>query len=675
MKRLALIFIILLLFPSFGQSAILFYDNCETDRTEVLWEKRLSPIGGKTITISSEQKLAGNNSYKFYYPAGSTKHAVITVKNEPARSAVINQDKWYGYALYLPADWQNPTSWMSIENHHDVTHDAAGNTWVPRLDACDYCDDIALPWKPVSFWIVGTTAAPTFNLKIAGSPEYCMAYPQDATCSFHSYRNTSINGAVLNKGAWNRIVMHLRLNYNDGDALTEVWINSAKISTTNRNCFNDVNDSAYFWIGIYAGSTASHTQFYDEIRIGDSNSSYAEVDPGGTVPHIPPTVTITSPAGTQAITQGDSLNFTCTRTLGDGTSWQSVVWNFDTSGIANATVEDPGSRQFNIVGDFTVTVTVTDNNGLIGSDTVPITVGAPPAGPDPVNRYELESGAIITDAEGNENLVNNGTIVNEGTGTESDPPGYGTHGVVLNGSSQYFSVANYDAQNPWQVGEPDGTILCALKPDTFTTNRIIASRWGSTAASKVIALMIYSNGAPGLMIGDGDSVEYLWMSQPMTIGHRYLVGWQVSQSDKSYRVIARDVETGSWLTLLAGTYTDNMYLAGTTAWNIGRATSGYYFDGTLYWLRTYNEELTSAEMEEILTANTPEPATLVTVNTAGGTPYILLETGSTDLQVAYASGSGTGQLTFSGTAHRNELITVTTSGSTIVAMRNLTYGT
>ena len=89
-----------------------------------------------------------------------------------------------------------------------------------------------------------------------------------------------------------------------------------------------------------------------------------------------PEVQIDSPSGTQVIEEGDSLSFTCTASDIDGTI-ASYLWHFDGAGIADDASEDPGSKTFSTAGDYTVTVTVTDNEGGIGTANVLVRVTTP----------------------------------------------------------------------------------------------------------------------------------------------------------------------------------------------------------------------------------------------------------------------------------------------------------
>jgi hypothetical protein len=107
---------------------------------------------------------------------------------------------------------------------------------------------------------------------------------------------------------------------------------------------------------------------------GDPWASLAELRVLGTLAsgNQAPNGIIDSPSGDVTITVGSSVNFAGTASDPDGHLPLTYRWNFGAgSGIADATVQDPGSRQFNNIGTFTVTFTVTDSLGL--SDPTPAT--------------------------------------------------------------------------------------------------------------------------------------------------------------------------------------------------------------------------------------------------------------------------------------------------------------
>ncbi len=80
---------------------------------------------------------------------------------------------------------------------------------------------------------------------------------------------------------------------------------------------------------------------------------------------------IATPSGNVNIAIGESVHFSGTGTSPDGNVPLSFFWNFG-GGAANSTVEDPGNVAFSRSGTFTVTFTVSDNQG--NSDATPATV-------------------------------------------------------------------------------------------------------------------------------------------------------------------------------------------------------------------------------------------------------------------------------------------------------------
>jgi hypothetical protein len=96
----------------------------------------------------------------------------------------------------------------------------------------------------------------------------------------------------------------------------------------------------------------------------DANAAIGalQVDPEGT---------IDTPSGNVSITAGQSVHFSGTGTSPDGNVPLSFFWDFD-GGAANSAQEDPGDVVFSKAGTFTVTFTVSDNQG--NSDATPATL-------------------------------------------------------------------------------------------------------------------------------------------------------------------------------------------------------------------------------------------------------------------------------------------------------------
>ncbi len=85
-----------------------------------------------------------------------------------------------------------------------------------------------------------------------------------------------------------------------------------------------------------------------------------------------PNGVIDTPSGDVTITAGDSVDFSATGSDPDNDLPLTYLWEFGDPAIADAAVEDPGPIQFDNLGSFTVTLTVSDDLGL--ADPTPATV-------------------------------------------------------------------------------------------------------------------------------------------------------------------------------------------------------------------------------------------------------------------------------------------------------------
>jgi hypothetical protein len=88
-------------------------------------------------------------------------------------------------------------------------------------------------------------------------------------------------------GQWVDWVVKWKLSYGNNDGILQVWRNGVQV--VNRvnapNCYN-TEVGPYLKIGIYAYSWGNYEPdvkniaiYYDAFRIGDQNSSFAEVSP------------------------------------------------------------------------------------------------------------------------------------------------------------------------------------------------------------------------------------------------------------------------------------------------------------------------------------------------------------------------------------------------------------
>ncbi|MBI4687071.1 MAG: discoidin domain-containing protein [Nitrospirae bacterium] len=119
--------------------------------------------------------------------------------------------------------------------------------------------------------------------------------------------------------------------------------------------------------------------------------------------NVPPNGTIDSPSNDITINVGDTVTFAGTGSDPDNNLPLSYRWSFGAgSGIADSTLEDPGAKQFNVAGTYTVTFTVTDSLGA--SDPTPAT--------RVITVLNTSGGVIPKTTDSQETVLWNGAAVN-----------------------------------------------------------------------------------------------------------------------------------------------------------------------------------------------------------------------------------------------------------------------
>lgn len=162
---------------------------------------------------------------------------------------------------------------------------------------------------------------------------------------------------------------------------------------------NDVQDgdlsSSLSWSSSIDGTIGSGASFStSSLSVGTHTITASVTDSGGlqgsasitfTVNPVPPpntapTVTITSPADGTSVTQGTSISFAGTADDNeDGNLSANLAWTSSLDGaIGNGASFSTAGLS---VGTHTITAGVTDSGGMSGSDSITVTVNAPPSPP------------------------------------------------------------------------------------------------------------------------------------------------------------------------------------------------------------------------------------------------------------------------------------------------------
>ena len=161
----------------------------------------------------------------------------------------------------------------------------------------------------------------------------------------------------------------------------------------------------------------------DNVRLNTSSN-----------PNIPPVVTVTSPSNGSITTVGQSVMFAATATdTEDGNISGSISWSSDRDGVIGS--GGTGSTSALTLGTHTITASVTDSGGLVGTASVAITVNPVAANTAPTVTIGAPA-AGTTFARGS-SITFSGTATDAQDGTISDGLSWSSDldGVIGSGAS------------------------------------------------------------------------------------------------------------------------------------------------------------------------------------------------------------------------------------------------
>jgi hypothetical protein len=183
-------------------------------------------------------------------------------------------DEWYGFSIYLPSDYEiddDPRRWMGLGTF-----------------------EILAQWHSVPDKGEISPVPPLFLVTDNGKWKFITVHSSIPIMTSDVGKWVYLWEAPYQRGVWTDWVVHVKWSYKS-DGFLEIWQNGKKIvDYKGPNCYNDRGNNYFQW-GIYKawwnqGPThvTKRIVYNDELRIGDSNSSYAEVAPR-VVPRVPDT--------------------------------------------------------------------------------------------------------------------------------------------------------------------------------------------------------------------------------------------------------------------------------------------------------------------------------------------------------------------------------------------------
>lgn len=248
---------------------ILFYEDFENEE-EISENWARSGKDGEA-GVTTEQVRCGSQAYKFSLTSYNEKDYREELEmrsrfNDGSNHFTIGKEYWVGFSFFVADGFHPQTECGSFIMHHQY-HAAP--------DKPPICDPEEKWRNPVLTLQTGRNG---LRNVIRSDPRQCTPKGDYAKTSVVEYGH-------IQTGRWVDYVINMKWSYGD-DGFTKIWRDGVLMTDdVGGNCFNDVR-GPYMKIGIYGwlDHEQNVTMYYDELRIGDHNSSYDEVKPGAEEP-------------------------------------------------------------------------------------------------------------------------------------------------------------------------------------------------------------------------------------------------------------------------------------------------------------------------------------------------------------------------------------------------------
>lgn len=219
-----------------------FYPEIIADHSFALSNnnKRAGIAGGRFEINKNDPKLWGGNRAEMAQFTNTT-----------------SDEGWYGFSQYFPDSYITDSTEEVVGQWHDYPD--AGETAARSPSNAISTGNGRLKW---------TTRWDATRIKLDNNPQ---GYYE-------------IDLGPVPKNTWIDWVVHIKFSHTNTGIL-EVWKNGVKVVDRQNlpNCYND-EVYPYFKFGVYrwewGTSVTQRVIYYDEVRVGNKNSSFNDVKPG-----------------------------------------------------------------------------------------------------------------------------------------------------------------------------------------------------------------------------------------------------------------------------------------------------------------------------------------------------------------------------------------------------------
>lgn len=177
----------------------------------------------------------------------------------------IGSERWYGLSIYLPAGYDDDDTIEVVGQWHATPDQNLGEPWRGPPVALVTVDH---QWRIANTWDAAQVTEDWQNPTQGG--------------------NETLWTGAYQTGRWTDWVFHIKWSY-QADGVLEVWRDGSRVvNKQGPNCYNDER-GIFPKFGIYKAiwkrtditfPVDQRVLFYDEIRIGQEDATYADVAPG-----------------------------------------------------------------------------------------------------------------------------------------------------------------------------------------------------------------------------------------------------------------------------------------------------------------------------------------------------------------------------------------------------------